>query len=676
MRRIAAAAVLWGSVLARAASLGAQATDPPYLSQFPAVERVKQTMAVADPRETALRQLGALWQLQEIIKALSGRREFRGFTPDEGKLIGDYSTAHYYIGKAIDSTYPGPYGRWPKVSANTPHNYSRTDPRFGVEGIDTWKLLPAAVQDQFYQVIGAQQLRYAARARADSEEMRRARAEQTAPQQGASGGEDERRIRRCVESGRSQVQCVTEGLGKGVMDLASAAVPGLRLLNQPTQGIRMGGVYPGEGKFGLMFFQEHVILNCDDLVPEGHEYALGFASDGLRLSIANTPKAIVLLVRGDGRLVGPGPTDITGQVQVGVQEGIRTWSDGHTEPISRPVYETMTRRCTVGTLTASGPSPRLGSGAATAATVLNFAFGSPDPEAGKPTPAGLRMSGEYGSETAFDLEFRPEGVVVGCREAAVLRPYSVQAQGANAVITIQNGGSPFSVTVGADGRLNGTGTVRVDGRVVSGKGADGQLAFAPRSASCELGVLPPAAQQLSEAEQGAAAARASLGQPTTAASQAATGALGPAATAMTMPIAGSGAVFQVENGLPSAAGLPNPLAGQLLMLLDAPLDRIVKEAGVTAAAGVTADRALEQSCTTVAGESDCGKLVKALTAHQVATLRPDQGGTAQSPELPVGRTYYLFGAVITGGKKFTWHLPLLAKAGWTKVILGPANAAP
>lgn len=675
--RVAVVAALLGSALASVTTLSAQTTDPPYLGQFPTVERVKQAMVVSDPRETALRQMGALWQLQEIIKALSGRREFRGFTPDEGKLIGDYSTAHYYIGQAIDSAHPGPYGRFQKVSHNTPYGYMRTDPRFGVEGIDTWNLLPAAVRDQFYQVIGADRLRIAARARADSEEAQRRGTQQAAAgQQGAGQGEDRRRIRRCVESGRSEMQCVMEGLGRGFMDLAGAALPGIPLKREPIRGIRMGGVYPGAGGFGLTFFQETVLLACADLVPEGHEYAITFAADGLRLTIASVPEPIVLRVRSDGRLVGPGPTDITGQVQVGIQEGIRTWSDGTTQPISRPVYEPRTRRCNISTLTASGPSPRLGTGSATAATVLNLALGGPDPEAGKPTPAGLRMGGEYGTQAALDLEFRPEGVVVGCRDAVVLRSYAVQAQGAGAVVTVQNGGSPFTLTLGADGQLTGSGTVRVDGRVITGSGPDGRLTYAPRSESCLLGVLPPAKPQLSDAEQGAAAARASLGRqpaPGAAGGPPPTGALGPAAAALTMPAPGRGVVFQVESGLPAAAGGANPLAGQLLMLLDVPLDRILLEAGVAVPAGVTAPRVLEQSCTSVAREAECEKVVKALTAHQAATLRPDQGGTAQSPELPLGRTYHLFGAVIIDGKKFTWHLPLAAKAGWTRVTLGPGN---
>src|SRR6185369_15771877 len=102
----------------------------------------------------------------------------------------------------------------------------------------------------------------------------------------------------------------------------------------------------------------------------------------------------------------------------------------------------------------------------------------------------------------------------------------------------------------------------------------------------------------------------------------------------------------------------------------------VTEAGVTQPAGVPATKVLERACTTAAGRTDCEKLIKVLHSHEIAALRPDQTGVTQSPELPAGRSYYLFGTAITGGRKYTWHLPLAAKTGWTKVTLGQANSVP
>jgi len=153
-----------------ASTLAAQATDPPYLRDFPSIERVKQAMTVSDPKETALRQVGALWQLQEILKQLSGRREYRGFAPGEGKLIGDYGVAEYYTAQAADSAFPGPFGRLRKLTDSTPYRYARTDPRFGVEGIEVFKtLLTPAIQSQYDQLAGIDRARIEAKARADAE---------------------------------------------------------------------------------------------------------------------------------------------------------------------------------------------------------------------------------------------------------------------------------------------------------------------------------------------------------------------------------------------------------------------------------------------------------------------------------------------------------------------------
>ncbi len=650
--------------------LAAQTTDAPYLSQFPTVEQVKKAMVVADPRETALRQMGAFWQLQEIIKQLSGRREFRGFTPDEDKIVTAYYRAAYYIGVAIDSAYPGPYGQEKTVSGNHPYMYMRTDRRFGVEGIETLRLIPPAVVDQYLQSTGADSRRWAARAQADSAARSGALA---GKQEEAAKGEDQRQIRRCVESGRSEMQCVMEGFGKGVMGLVGAVMPGLK--TPVMHGIRMSGEYSGEGRFGLTFSNESVSLNCGDLVQQSHPYTMLLSADGMRISIASQPRPILLMVRGEGSLVGPGPTEIAGQIITGYQQGIRTWSDGHTEPISRPIYADATRRCTIGALGAGRPSFASGSMATATVAVLGTLMGSADKDAPKPAPAGMRMNGEYGAQSSFDLEFLPEAVVVGCRDAVVLRPYTVQVQGGHPVIGVQNGAAPFTVTLGPDGALTGSGAVRVDGRVVTGSAPDGGIAYAPRSATCNLGGLAPAGPQLTEAEMGAAAARASMGGAGAANAQP-TGALGPAASSMTMPAPGAGAAFQLENGLPVSPGSGNPLTGQTFFLLDASLDQIIKDAGVAQPTGLSAARLLEHDCSTAAGMTDCDKLIKAMKAHQVAVLRPDQTGVAQSPDLPVGKTYYLFGAVISGARKYTWHLPLAAKAGWTKITLNQANVTP
>ena len=483
------------AIHASADSSGAQATNPAYLAAFPSVDRVKQAMKVSDPRETAIRQIGALWQLEQIIRQLSGSREFRGFLPDEARIVGEYQVASYYIAQAIDKAYPGRYMSGITVSDYTPYRFMRTDQRFGINGIETFKtFLTPAIQNQFAQTVGGDVARQQARRKADQEAI--ASIGTTGPVAPASKlAEEQAGIRRCVESGRSETQCMMEGLGKSAMGMVEGAVPGLSglLKKEPIRGLRMSGQYASKGGFKLVFYPDNVSTGCDEIVAEILSYTVNTDGDQVSITIPIQPKPVVLTMGSDGRLVGPGLTSMTGQVQVGIQYGTRTYDDGRTEPISRPVFETQTRRCNT-TLAATGSSgDGTISGSVTDMTAL--LFGSIDKNEKLPVPVGLRVAGEWGTQSAIDLEFRPEGVVVGCREATVLRPYKVQVGASGVSINVQNGSAPFVLSLGRDGRMSGSGPLRVDGRVVTGTAGNGEITYAPRSLTCTLGQLNPAVSQ-------------------------------------------------------------------------------------------------------------------------------------------------------------------------------------
>jgi hypothetical protein len=473
----------------------AQATNPPYIASFPSVSRVMQVMKVADERETAVRQIGTFWQLEQIIRQLSGNREFRGFLPDEAKVIGDYQVAAYNVAQAIDKKYPGRYNTGITVSDYTPYRFMRSDRRFGVEGIETFKtFLTPFIQGQFAQTVGGDMARAQARQKADQEAI--ASIGTVGPPAPKSKlAEEQAGIRRCVESGRSETQCMMEGLGKSAMGMMNDAMPGVANLmkKKEIRGLRMSGAYGTQNGFHLAFYPDNVSIGCDEVVAEMHDYTVNTDGAAVTITIPIQPRPVVFSLRSDGRLVGPGITSMTGQVQVGVQYGTRTWSDGHTEPISRPVYETQTRRCST-TLAATG-SVGDGTISGGVAEMTSLLFGNADKNEKMEIPVGLRVSGEWGSQSAIDLEFRPEGVVVGCREATIIRPYTVQV-GANGVaINVQNGSAPFALSYTRDGRITGSGAMRVDGRVVTGTNGEGGITYAPRTATCTLGPLSPAPPQ-------------------------------------------------------------------------------------------------------------------------------------------------------------------------------------
>ena len=80
-----------------------QATTPPYLNQFPSVERLQSEIKGADAMETAARHVGACWQLKRIVENLAGVRRWRNqLTPDEKRIIGGYYGCHIEAAKPYD----------------------------------------------------------------------------------------------------------------------------------------------------------------------------------------------------------------------------------------------------------------------------------------------------------------------------------------------------------------------------------------------------------------------------------------------------------------------------------------------------------------------------------------------------------------------------------------------
>src|SRR5713226_8006667 len=86
----------------------------------------------------------------------------------------------------------------------------------------------------------------------------------------------------------------------------------------------------------------------------------------------------------------------------------------------------------------------------------------------EPIPTGLRMTGDYASAGGFRLIFETELATMVCRGVPESRPYTVQIAENQALIAIQHGSKPVVFSLGADGRLTGSGPIRVTGQVARG----------------------------------------------------------------------------------------------------------------------------------------------------------------------------------------------------------------
>jgi superkiller protein 3 len=262
-------------------SRGNQATNPAYLSQFPSVERVKAEIKGTDAMDTAARQMGALWQLQEIIKELSGFRWTRNqLTPDENRLLGQYAAGYQTAGQPYERIQNAPSHpdkpKWYRM-----HAFYETDDGFREELFN--RLLSPALRAEYAKVKGETratvQARQEARENAWKEEQARARA---APSGGAQPYKREEQA----------AQAMLDGLVKATTDL-------FKTLNSQVQTAQSTAARPSaasvqsatnEAKTGQAYFKvkdytraiQH-FNNSIAIVPSSAAYAgLGSAYYGLK----------------------------------------------------------------------------------------------------------------------------------------------------------------------------------------------------------------------------------------------------------------------------------------------------------------------------------------------------------------------------------------------------------
>ncbi len=99
-----ALAVAFAQTIESHAAPAPRPMQPDYLREMPTVERVKAEVRSRDRMDTAARQMGAFWQLRRIIETLAGPRLYRSTTPDERRLIGEYSIAYSTITRTVEKS--------------------------------------------------------------------------------------------------------------------------------------------------------------------------------------------------------------------------------------------------------------------------------------------------------------------------------------------------------------------------------------------------------------------------------------------------------------------------------------------------------------------------------------------------------------------------------------------
>ena len=711
-------------------SAAAQQLNPPHLSDMPSVDKVMQVMKTNDPAETALRQIGAFYQLEEIIKALSGRREFRGLTPDEARILGAYHVAEYNLTQAADKQFSPPAG-FRTFSAQTPYRYSRWDPRFGVEGIQTFKLLLSpAVKAQFDSIIAGDNARREARNQENQSAATPVAAQPTGTPKPGSTAE----ARKCVESGRSVRICLTESMNAGLYELPGLGIN--ELIKAATEpGLRMTGDYASATGFRLIFLPNKVSMVCRG-VPSPQPYWVEVTDTQTLVKIQHGSKPVVFALRGDGKLSGAGPIRITGQVPAGtrteqtmgttsqtttrqrtlspgeeryypnaVKNGpVYTVTEDTTELTYGPTgtrtvteYTTKTVDCNLGLMTPIGPTPVPPDiespfgilGAIFSGTAVLMQGGSLQSATKEmlsvddAPPPGLRMTGSYVGQNDFSIKFNPESATLSCGEAARALKYSINRNGNQTQLNIQDNTNPTVLQLKPDGSLVGDGSVQVNGRQIVGSTQDPKnpFIFAPRVARCTVGSLyadghAPANIASSSGTPSsrvpATPVPTTLAPTTPAPTTPAPATNGPSAPGTTQ--VGEPAALTISSGLVAAPGGPNPLAGKTIIVLRESFESILAKAGwikpgSRSSALATWARACEVQ------DPSCRTAIDQMRPYFISSATFDNSGWLTFTNARSG-TFYLVVQTTANGVHLVWDLRIDVKPGANSITLDQRNATP
>ncbi len=674
-------AALFASVCA------AQTLNPPYLKEMPAVERVMAAMQVSEAKETTLRQMGTFRLLQQVIKDMAGSRAFHGqLTPDEVRILGEYALAYDKLAKPLNYPFD-----------------AASDPRFREEVFKMFNMNECRAQ--YIKVNAEYAARHQARIEAEQKQFEDAQKRAAAGAQSSVPNDPGAvAMRRCIESGRNQTECLGEGLKTGLFDLVGAT-PLLEMTKAPT-GLRMTGVYPGAGGFRLLFLEENVEVACGTLVPDPHDYLVQRKDGQILVKVGNGNEPMIFALRPDGKLVGSGTVTIQGRVVVGqtsqdtygmvphtttqqkqISQGeARQYALGEvhqngmdysvnettthstyekTGTVSTPVYAAKTEHCTLAALTPSGPTVTQGK---LLATVVNSVAGDGGPldKAAQrtmrelPSP-GLRMSGQYVGDGGLQLEFRNDSTMVECGEAHVSAAYTVSSADNRVTIHVQNPAAPFTLTFESDGRLMGTGSVDVAGRVVAGSNA-GQIVYAPRNARCNVGTLSPKGS-------GAAATPKTTAKEIPAASAAPANA-NPSVAAAAPANVPANAVLEISSGFATGA---NPLAGRSLVLMKDSIDNVLRKLGAPIPANATPFQAWQAWMAACRPPADCKALNASMATYGAGGIKLDSNGKGSFAAVPPG-IYYVMVAVGFENKPVFWDVRAELKPGTNAVTLSLGNA--
>jgi hypothetical protein len=519
---------------------------------------------------------------------------------------------------------------------------------------------------------------------------------------------EERAMRRCVSSGRLPATCTGNSLLGAFSQMIAQVAPSIA--KEPPPGPDIAGVFEGGvGHWRLDFIDGGVLVNCSFLSPNQQSYTIDFKTGHAVITIDTTPRPLVLSLRSNESIVGPGPVVIDGVVAAGSSGGGS--AAGHYENQQVTSHQEMTgleaqthagesglsnkgggvydlatnsTQSTYVPGTASAPhttfahkratcpalnlsSKGAGVGVQTMQTDLLKSMFS-DGDKGPPTPPGIRMhaSSRPPPASASSSSPSPPSLAAAPTPPAPTPTSSrltERRQSSESTRPITHSRSPSLQT--ARSILAALAPTRWHGRIVTGQNDNDDFIFAPLEQTCNLAVLSPS-KTIPTVGGGAAMLAASAGI-----RSAGTSTVGTLSTPAT-PL--GNATLSIISGFPAQPGVSNPLAGRPYVLLRDTYANPLAKGGVSVPPGMSPHKYVGNAC----GPSrtpNCQKVLDAIKADAASAVRADGNGSETFPGVAPG-VYYLMISTRYDNQAFVWGQVVQLKAGPNSVALDLRNATP
>ena len=661
-----------------------------YTNDLPSVERVKAEIKGSDPTDSLARQVAVFTYLYTYVDRIKLNRDYRGpYTPGETRVMTAYRLAAYQTSQDYAKTHtPAEAAAFERLHGQYEMNsdfYKDWSRRLiGPQSAAAYKGAEAG--------LAATQKAHVDSINRANEEAKRQSQAQTTNGQGLSNDPTAVATRRCLELGGSNIACMGKGLGAGFMGLI-----GLGSMDELTgpgaAGVVLSGLYKNAAGANLSFDDSSAsATDCGKALPVGYPYTIEKQPSSLRVLVRSEPKPYTVTMRPDGGLNGPGPIDITGKIIIGYHtvtttqmiNGQRAMFDQCNGPCQTtstiPDYGPKTERCSIGALSAP-PKPRPSSQQSASADSGLMGMMTEVFNTGEMTvnsEPGLRMIGKYASGNLL-LDFTSTSVILDCGQAHVRDTYTVENAPDRLVVHIANSTSPINLSVEPDNSLRGSGSVTVNGRLVSGMNGE-NVTFAPHAETCAVGTFAP--KTGASSTNSIAAITPSTPPPATSSTSGAPGSPplanappvgSPAAANPSAPSSGPRAAMRVLIAAEFPSGT-NPMAGQPIFIMRERMDDVLRKLGVPVPPNSTPGTAM-QTVVTSCRTTDCRPILTALGPYYVTGAKLDSAGkTILSATAATGQ-YFLYAIVRTpDGVSLMWDIPTTLHAGDNTITLTPANA--